>query len=111
MSSANETIEISKCASCHVRYLPSDGPCPKCGANQPEALSAAGIGKVLASTELVNPSEGWTSPHRLALIELADSVRVLAVVEGSLPAFGAVVSVRQQGEIYRARPEPTPTGS
>jgi hypothetical protein len=68
--------------------------------------AAPALGRVLAATELVHPAAGWEPPHLLAFVELPDAVRLLAIVDGSLPAVGAVVAVRRDGEIYRARTEP-----
>ena len=107
MSAPVGNLELTQCSSCRVRYVPSDGPCPHCGSREHEPYSVTALGKVLVATELVNPAEGWTAPHRLALVEMSDSVRLLAIVDGSLPVPGAVVSVRKEGEVYRARPEPT----
>ena len=107
MSESVGTLELTQCSSCRVRYVPSDGPCPHCGSREHAPYSVPALGKVLVATELVNPAEGWTAPHRLALVELSDSVRLLAIVEGTLPVPGAVVSVRSDGPVYRARPEPT----
>ena len=101
-----ETIELARCSSCQGRFLPSDGPCPHCGSTSRETYSAPALGKVLAATELIHPASGWEAPHRLVLVELPESVRVLAIAEGSLPAVGAVVVIRQDGEVYRARGEP-----
>lgn len=103
---AGATIELSRCLSCQARYLPSDGPCPKCGSTQSAAYPTSAVGKVLAATELLYPAHGWHAPHRLALVELADAVRLLAIVEGTLPVSGALVEVRRDGDVYRARSEP-----
>ncbi len=100
-------LDLARCESCHTRFLPADGPCPKCGSTHCVPYSSSGVGKVLASTELLYPAAGWSAPHRLVLVELADAVRVLAIVEGSLPAAGAVVEVHRDGDVYRARPEPS----
>jgi len=43
----------------------------------------------------------------LALVEMADAVRVLAIVDEVLPVPGDLVEVRRDGDIHRARPEPT----
>ena len=67
-----------------------------------------GQGTVLAATELMRPSAGWSTPHRLALIELAEGVRVLAQVEGQLPAIEGYAAVRWEGERYRAKVAPGP---
>ena len=107
MSAPVNTLELTQCSSSRHRYVASDGPCPHCGSREHAPYSVPALGKVLVATELVNPAEGWTAPHRLALVEMSDSVRLLAIVDGSLPTTGAVVSVRKDGEVYRARPEPT----
>jgi uncharacterized OB-fold protein len=99
---------VSRCGSCTLRYLPRAGPCPRCGATEPLPLSIPPFGVVLAATELSRPAEGWPNPHRIALVELAESVRVLAIVEGELPARAATVVVQHEGELYRARLAPAP---
>ena len=100
-------LTLSRCRACHSHYLPTDGPCPKCGSTDFAPYTTEGVGQVLASTELHYPASGWHAPHRLALIEVADSVRLLAIVEGALPVPGDLVEVRLDGPVYRARPEPT----
>jgi uncharacterized OB-fold protein len=106
MSAAVDGLELSHCASCQRRFPPTDGPCPHCGSSEVQSFSGPGVGTVLSSTELVHPAAGWESPHRLALVELPQSVRLLVVVEGSLPGPGATVSVHRDGEVYRARSRP-----
>ena len=99
-------LVLSRCEACHARFLPNDGPCPRCGSTEVKAFVAPPLGVVLAATEVTSPAEGWKSPHRLALVEMPQSVRLLAIVEGPVPAPGDVVSVRRDGDIYRARTEP-----
>jgi uncharacterized OB-fold protein len=96
-------ILVSRCGECTLRYLPRAGPCPRCGASRPLPLSIPPYGVVLAATELTSPAQGWPTPHRIALVELAESVRVLAVVESELPVIGAPVEILHEGETYRAR--------
>ncbi|HYA71404.1 MAG TPA: hypothetical protein VEH28_08590 [Thermoplasmata archaeon] len=105
--SSGLTIELMRCQACHTRYLPTDGPCPRCGSSDGVAFSAPAVGKVLAATELQYPAAGWKAPHPLVLVELSDAVRVLAIVEGPLPSNGALVEVQRHEDVYRARPEPT----
>jgi len=100
------TLELARCQSCQARFLPADGPCPKCGSFQCTPYSTSAVGKVLAATELHYPAAGWHAPHRLALIEVADSVRLLAIVDGTLPVSGALVEIRREKDVYHARPEP-----
>jgi uncharacterized OB-fold protein len=106
VSAPGETIELSRCRACQARFLPSDGPCPRCGSADSELYLSSALGRVLAATELVHPAAGWEGPHRLALVELPDAVRLLAIVEGGLPSVDAIVAVRRDGEVYRARGEP-----
>ena len=94
---------VSRCPSCTLRYLPRSGPCPKCGSTEVAPLSLPPQGRVLAATELSSPAAGWPNPHRIALVELAEAVRLLAVVEGPLPETGSVVTVLRDGEAYRIR--------
>lgn len=108
MSEDVETIELSRCETCRTRFLPTEGACPKCGSTDVRAYASPALGTVLAATEMTSPAEGWPSPHRLALVEMPESVRLFAIVEGALPAAGTVVSIRREGEIYRARTEPEP---
>jgi hypothetical protein len=70
-------------------------------------------GQVLASTEVMVPPSGWTSPHRLALVAAAEDIRVLALVRGDLPKAGEVVAVEHEGDHYvvRAPPKGEATGA
>jgi len=101
------TIELTRCTSCHGQFLPTDGPCPRCGSSDSSPYSAPAVGNVLAATELHYPATGWHAPHRLALVEVADAVRVLAIMDGGLPLPGDLVEVRRDGDVYRAHSEPT----
>jgi uncharacterized OB-fold protein len=102
VTDSSGTLELARCLACQVRYLPGDGPCPNCGSSHHERYPAPARGIVLAGTELVHPATGWPSPHRLVLVEVVDSVRLLAIVDPDLPPVGAVVSVRKDGDVYRA---------
>ncbi|HUZ79749.1 MAG TPA: OB-fold domain-containing protein [Thermoplasmata archaeon] len=70
------------------------------------SLTVPSTGTVLASTVVVYPATGWESPHRLALVEVSEGVRVLAIVEGDLPSRGSKMNVRADGATYRARIAP-----
>jgi uncharacterized OB-fold protein len=106
MTDRADDLALSACEACHARFLPNDGPCPRCGSTDVKTYLSPSLGVVLAATEVTSPAEGWRPPHRLALVELPQSVRVLAIVEGAVPINGDVVSVRRDGDIYRATPEP-----
>ncbi len=95
------TLEMSRCTSCHAEFLPRLGSCPRCGSREIETISLPAIGVVRASTELSVPAAGWTAPHRLALVEVAEGIRVLCVAQAPLPAAGETVRVVRDGAIYR----------
>lgn len=103
MSEQAWTIELARCGACRAQFLPTDGPCPRCGSTDAHLYTASARGTVLAATELVHPAAGWESPHLLAFVELPGPVRLLAIVDGELPALGATVAIRREGELYRAR--------
>lgn len=102
---APPALPIGRCESCHARFLARPGPCPQCGSAQVALTTVPPEGIVLAAVELTAPAAGWSAPHRLALVELADGVRVLCRVEGALPAEGERQRVRADGAGYIARAE------
>lgn len=106
MTPDEPTIELSRCEACSARFLPTDGSCPRCGSTDVRPYSSPVLGTVLAATELIYPAEGWHAPHRLALVELSESVRLFAILDGPLPATGDLVSVRRENSVYRASTEP-----
>ena len=107
MNAELEPLEFSRCEACRSRFLPTDGgACPKCASTDVTAYQAPALGTVLAATELAYPPEGWEAPHRMALVEMPESVRLLAIVDGPLPSARALVSVRREGSVYRASTEP-----
>jgi uncharacterized OB-fold protein len=109
MTDEPAALTLGRCDACNARFLPTDGPCPRCASVRTQPYSVPGLGTVLAATELANPPPRWPNPHRLALVEVADGVRILGIVDSPLPAAGDVVSVRRDGEVYRLRGEPTPS--
>lgn len=97
------SIELALCATCHHRFVPADGVCPRCASADVSRYRVDARATVLASTELVYPSSGWPTPHRLVLVEVAESVRLLAVADAPLPRPGEVVRLlRGDGPYYRA---------
>ena len=99
--SGPSTILLSRCGSCHGRFLPRTGPCPRCGSREISPVELPAYGLVVAAVELQAPAAPWPSPHRLALVELQDSVRLLALVPGPLPRRGDRVQVERDGEQFR----------
>ena len=96
-------VSLGKCSTCHARFVPVDGPCPRCGSPSTETYASPGVGKVLAATALEVPPPGWPGPHLLALVEVEDGVRLLVIPDPPLPSLGALVEVRAEGALYRGR--------
>ena len=99
MTSPTKLI-MARCGSCQGRFLPRPGPCPQCGSGEVLPFPIPPAGRVLAAVELLAPSAGWPAPHRLALVQVAESIRLLALVRGALPSIGHDVVVERNGERY-----------
>ena len=99
-----DPLVLSRCEGCGLLYLPTAAPCPRCATHRETPVEASPLGTVLAATELASPSEGWTAPHRLVLVEVQDAVRLLAMASESIPEVGETVRVRRDGEVYRVMP-------
>lgn len=110
MTAPVRDLVIARCESCHGRFLPRPGPCPRCGSTSVIPQPIPPTGEILAATELMVPATGWPAPHRIALVGLSEEVRVLAEVDGPLPEIGSFVTVEPSGDRYRVRtggPPPT----
>lgn len=103
MTDTGSDLTLAKCSTCHARFVPVDGPCPRCGASPVEPYTTA-VGTVLAVSALEVPPPGWERPHPLAFVEVEDAVRLLVIPDLPLPAVGARVTVRRDGVVYRAAP-------
>ncbi|MCI4367985.1 MAG: hypothetical protein L3K09_00255 [Thermoplasmata archaeon] len=57
----------------------------------------------MAATESQVASAGFVVPHRLALVQLSDGVRAVAVVDGPLPPVKCQVELTRDGAVYRCR--------
>ncbi|HYK92641.1 MAG TPA: zinc ribbon domain-containing protein [Thermoplasmata archaeon] len=97
-------IRVQECGDCHGVFLPRPGSCPRCGSRKTVEARRPARGHVIAFTELAYPPPGFPSPHRLSLIELADSIRVLGTWEGPAISLGDEVVVRPTPTGYRAEP-------
>lgn len=95
-------LPLSRCTSCHAGFVPRPGPCPRCGSERIDSVELPAHGTVLAMTELSMPVSGWTAPHRLAMVEIAEGIRILCVVRGPMREPGDTVPVARDGAFYRA---------
>ena len=97
---AAEPILVRQCADCHSLFLPRPGSCPRCGSRATTPAAVPPEGEVLASVQVDSPPAGFPPPHRLAIVELSGSVRILGRVEGDLPTIGQRAVVRPEGAGY-----------
>jgi uncharacterized OB-fold protein len=101
----SEELLVRICGSCAALYLIRPGPCPVCGGSESRAGTLPGVGRILAATELAIPAEGWTAPHRIALVEIAEGIRALVEWMGAdLPHEGDTVGVRLHEGRYQGFP-------
>ncbi len=99
-------LQLRRCVSCQGLYVPGTGLCPRCGMREALEVEVPPLGTVVAVTELTSPAEGWSIPHRIALVELTEAVRLLGIVEGPLPVIGDTVGIRKDGDVYRLSSTP-----
>ncbi len=97
------SLAVLHCPQCQNTFLPRTGSCPRCGATSLETRDISPAGIVLAATELLLPPAGWSAPHRLVLVECAESVRLLATTTSELPSLGTTVAIERDHLLYRIR--------
>lgn len=106
MSGSSPTVELARCGTCHLRFVPADGVCPRCASAEVTTFRVPALATVLAATSIVYPSAGWPSPHRVALVELAEAVRLVAIADEPLPAAGEIVELFAGPTAFRVRRAP-----
>ena len=105
MTSDVGTLDAVHCPACQGTFTRRPGLCPRCGQGALEPIRLPAEGVVLAATALEVPAAGWPSPHRIALVEAAQGLRLIGAVEGEvLPALGAKVLIRQEKGLFRIAP-------
>jgi uncharacterized OB-fold protein len=92
---------VSRCRHCHNRFLPRRGACPRCGSREVEPIEVPAEAIVLAATEVLVPAGGG-AVRRIALVEGADGLRILAAVDGALPEIGQAVTLARDEDRYVA---------
>jgi uncharacterized protein len=80
-------LRIWRCGECGLLRHPPGPMCPRCGATRPEYQVASGRGEVYSYVVHHHPPvPGRHVPFVVALVELAEGVRVLGELRGSDPA-------------------------
>ena len=76
---AKNELRIQKCGACGELRHPPGPMCPSCHETKPEYTVASGLGEVYSYVVHHHPPvPGRTTPYVVALVELAEGVRVLA---------------------------------
>jgi uncharacterized OB-fold protein len=76
---ARNELRIQKCGGCGELRHPPGPMCPSCHETKPEHTVASGLGEVYSYVVHHHPPvPGRTTPYVVALVELAEGVRVLA---------------------------------
>lgn len=79
-------LRIQRCGACHALRHPPGPACPECGALKPEHVVASGRGEVYSYVVHHHPPvPGRELPFVVALVELAEGVRMLAELVGTPP--------------------------
>jgi 3-oxo-4,17-pregnadiene-20-carboxyl-CoA hydratase alpha subunit len=80
-------LRVWRCGACGLLRHPPGPMCPRCGATRPEYLVASGLGTVYSFVVHHHPPvPGRELPFVVALVELAEGVRVLGELGGVVPA-------------------------
>ena len=79
-------LRVWRCGACGLLRHPPGPMCPRCGATRPEYLVASGLGTVYSFVVHHHPPvPGRELPFVVALVELAEGVRVLGELGGVAP--------------------------
>ena len=89
---------LQQCGSCRRLRHPPGPMCPACGALRWEAIEASGRGVVYSFTVIHHPQlPGFEYPLVVALIELAEGVRLISNIVGVHPE-GITIGMPVQAE-------------
>jgi 3-oxo-4,17-pregnadiene-20-carboxyl-CoA hydratase alpha subunit len=79
-------LRIWRCGECGLLRHPPGPMCPRCRATKPEYVVASGLGEVYSYVVHHHPPvPGRQPPFVIALVELAEGVRVLGELRGTPP--------------------------
>ncbi|HEX4360344.1 MAG TPA: bifunctional MaoC family dehydratase N-terminal/OB-fold nucleic acid binding domain-containing protein [Pseudonocardia sp.] len=76
-------LRVWRCGACGLLRHPPGPMCPRCGATRPEYLVASGLGTIYSFVVHHHPPvPGRALPFMIALVELAEGVRVMGELCG-----------------------------
>lgn len=72
----------SRCRKCSALFLPPTGRCRKCGSYDTEDYKFSGKGRILSSSIVYSPMEGFEKqvPYTVAIVELDEGPRITSQV-------------------------------
>lgn len=87
-------LRIQRCGECRTLRHPPGPACPACGATKPEYAVAAGTGRIHSYVVHHHPPiPGRRGPFTVALVDLAEGVRIVGEFRGRRPSIGDAVRV------------------
>jgi uncharacterized OB-fold protein len=99
-------LRIQRCGECRALRHPPGPACPACGATKPEYAVAAGNGRIHSFVVHHHPPiPGRREPFVVALVDLAEGVRMVGEYRGRRPAIGDRVRVLVDGGLPVWRPD------
>jgi uncharacterized protein len=91
---AKGELLCQRCSACGGLRYPPGPACPQCGSLDWAAVPLAGRGRIFSYVVQHHPlPPGFTEPAVIALVELAEGVRMIGNLDGGEPAIGAEVEV------------------
>ncbi|MFZ3572736.1 Zn-ribbon domain-containing OB-fold protein [Streptomyces sp. BH097] len=113
---ASAGLQGARCPDCPVTVHPAEDTCPRCGGpTEPAALSGTGtlwtwtVQRHAPKSPPYEVPEGGFLPFAVGYVELAEGVRVAAVIDVDDPAdlrIGMPLTVHAGDGVPRARPVP-----
>ncbi|MFD7181649.1 Zn-ribbon domain-containing OB-fold protein [Streptomyces sp. NPDC059904] len=110
-------LQGARCRGCSVAVYPADAACPRCGGPaEPAVLSCAGtlwtwtVQRYAPKSPPYQPPPGGFEPFAVGYVELADGVRIAAVIEVDdldTIRIGMPLTIGAGDGVPRARPTTT----
>lgn len=103
MTETASVLAAAACPACGATVAPRTGACPRCGAPGLVPTESVDTGRIVAVTALAVPPDGFPEGHAIALVELDGGLRLVAAVDGAVPAVGDRGRVRSSDGRYTVR--------
>ncbi|HYB89801.1 MAG TPA: Zn-ribbon domain-containing OB-fold protein [Candidatus Binataceae bacterium] len=75
-------LRLQRCDACRYVYFPPRPFCPKCASRKVSVFKASGRAKLHSYVINHRPLPGFTAPHSIAVVELAEGPRMMTNIVG-----------------------------